>query len=90
MTTEEKLIEMKRKENQANLIRDEIDRLQKTKMDMFWQRKDTGEIDEELEELKEQLLPIQQAFEVSLNEVGEDTYYNFLRNIKGDEENDRH
>jgi len=90
MTIEEKLIETKNLENQANLIRDEINRLQNSKMTMYWEHKDTGEIDEELEELKEELIPILQAFEVSLNEVGEDNYYNFLRNNKGEDENDRH
>lgn len=88
-TLNEKMIETKKLEDQANLIREEIDRLQKLKSDYFWQRKDTSEIDEKMEELREDLNPIWEAFEVSLGEIGEEEYYNFLKGM-GEDKNDRY
>ena len=88
-TLREKMKETKNLEDKANLIRQKIDTLQKLKKDYLWQKKDTSEIDEKLEELIETLNPIWQSFEVSLNEIGEKEYYNFLKSI-GEDENDRY
>lgn len=90
MTIEEKLVETQKLENKANIIRDEINRLQNKKKEMYWQHQDTGQIDQRLEDLKEDLMQVSSAFEVSLSEIGENEYYSFLKSSKGEKENDRH
>ncbi len=86
-TMDDKIFEAKKIEDYCNVLRDEMSQLQYQKRMLERQKKDTNEISMEIASLSRVLEPSWEKFEVLLDEIGSDNYYNYLKEIKFKEMN---
>lgn len=81
VTIKEKILEAKKIEDFCNSLRDKMSQLQYQKRMLEREKKDVIVICDQINSIKEILIPNWEKFEVLLKEIGSDNYYNYLKKL---------